>query len=141
MTSILAGPHFELPSTELAAWVERQGMDRWWNVDGDPLLTGLVSFPCPGDELAVELRRLNRPLLVQAESADAKGELIDSTRLDGLVSWLRDAIPAYGVGAPPGTGDRLFYLCWKGSPAEWLLIEDSLTTQEEKLDEVASRTK
>lgn len=141
MSTILAGPHFELPSTELAKWVEAQGLDCWWNVDGDPLLTSLVSFPCPGDELVAELRRLNRPLLVQVDSADARGERIDAKQLNAFVSWLRDAMPAYGLGVPPRTGDRLFYLCWKGSPVGWLLIEDTVTAREENFDAAASRSK
>ena len=46
MGEILNGPYYEVPSSELAAWLEQQGKDRWWNVDGDPLLTGEMPFPC-----------------------------------------------------------------------------------------------
>ncbi|MFO0929604.1 MAG: hypothetical protein U0736_21670, partial [Gemmataceae bacterium] len=63
--SIRAEPHVTVSSAALAEWLERQGVDRWWTVDGDPLLTGRLSFPCPADELAAELRRVNRTLLVQ----------------------------------------------------------------------------
>lgn len=135
MTTILAGPHYELPSAELAAWVEAQGLDCWWNVDGDPLLTGLVSFPCPGDELVAELRRLNRPLLVQVDKADAKGERIDAGRVDGVVSRLRDAFALRpGTPEPLWANDRFLYLCWKGSAVEWMLIEDSVSTQDSVKD-------
>jgi hypothetical protein len=39
-------PYFRLPARELAAWIEQQGADTWWNVDGDSILTGRLSFPC-----------------------------------------------------------------------------------------------
>src|SRR5262249_30037535 len=65
-TGIRGGPHYELPSAELAAWLEERGPDRWWNVDGDPLLTGRLTFPCPARHLAAALRSIPRPLLIQA---------------------------------------------------------------------------
>jgi hypothetical protein len=40
-------PHYTIASSELASWLEMQGTDRWWSVDGDPLLTGRLSLPCP----------------------------------------------------------------------------------------------
>ena len=70
LTGIRAGPHYEVAAGELAAWLEQQGEDRWWTVDGDPLLTGRLAFPCPADELAPELRKIGRPLLVQAKKDD-----------------------------------------------------------------------
>jgi hypothetical protein len=53
-TGIRGGPHYEVPSVELASWLEGLGPDRWWNVDGDPLLTGRLRFPCPAAGLAAE---------------------------------------------------------------------------------------
>ena len=44
-------PHYEIMSTELADWLDRQG-DHWWSVTGDWFLGGRISMPCPGDELA-----------------------------------------------------------------------------------------
>src|SRR5436309_12319138 len=87
MSLVANGPHFELRSTELAKWLEQQPADRWWTVDGDPLLTGRLSFPCPGDELAAELRKINKLLLVSAkeEMTDAHGQLIPAEKLDKLV--------------------------------------------------------
>lgn len=129
LTRISAGPHYEIPSSELAAWLEEQGEDRWWNVDGDPLLTGKLTFPSPADELAGELRKINRPLLVQANQDDtgAKGQPIERAKLNQLVGHIG--------------GDRLLYLCWKDEPyrwlREWLLVEDSATTEQNKADEAA----
>ena len=137
MATILAGPHYELPSIELAKWVEAQGLDCWWNVEGDPLLTGLLSFPCLGVELAAELRRLDRPLLVQTKSPDAKGERIDATRIEGLVSRLREAFTMRpGSQEPIWANDRVLDLCWKSSPVSWLLVEDSEGKQD-SLDDAA----
>jgi hypothetical protein len=140
LTGIRAGPHYEIPSSELAAWLEQQGEDRWWNVDGDPLLTGRMAFPCPADELAAELRKINRPLLIQAKKDDAgaRGQVITKEKLHDLVDHFGENLPAFGAGQMPlWSGDRLLYLCWKGSPHEWLLVEDSETTERSKEDEAA----
>ena len=140
LTGIRAGPHYEIHAAELAEWLEQQGTDTWWNVDGDPLLTGRLTFPCPADELAAELRKIDLPLLVQAnkDDAGAKGQLIKKDRLDGLVGRFAEgvAVPDQGQ-APPGGGDRVLYLCWKGSANDWLLVEDRETTEEMRADEEA----
>jgi hypothetical protein len=133
--SIATTPHYEIASSELATWIEEQGTDRWWSVDGDPLLTGRLAFPCPGDELAEELRRLDRPLLLQDKNRnpEARGQRISREELDGLTSRLGDNIHATGA-EPAWADDRLFYLCWKGAPDEWLLVEDSETTERSRQD-------
>jgi hypothetical protein len=138
MPGIASGPHYELPSSELAAWLEMQGKDRWWNVDGDPLLTGHLEFPCPADELADELRRLNRPLLVQVKMPEAKGQRIDRNQIDGVVSRFHENIHTNGRECPPWASDRFLYLGWKGSGNEWILAEDSMTTKQSRAD-VASK--
>lgn len=43
-------PHYKLPGSVLADWIECQS-DKWWSVDGDPVLGSVVDFPCPSDEL------------------------------------------------------------------------------------------
>jgi hypothetical protein len=118
-------PHYELPASALANWVERQGVDLWWSVDGDRLLGGLMPFPCPGDELAAQLRRLDRPLLVfdKCKNPEARGQVIGADRLDELVDRL---------GHDVTTEYRLLYLSWKGSETPWLLVEDRATTAEEE---------
>ena len=126
--SIEAGPHYTVGAGELAAWVEAQGPDLWWDVDGDPLLTGRLSTPCPADELAAALRKVARPLLVQAKpgDADARGQAIDADRLDALTSRFSENV-SYVGSPPPGADDRLLYMRWQNSPVEWLLIEDTVT--------------
>lgn len=140
MGSIQAGPHYEVQSTELAKWLEEQASHSWWNVDGDPLLTGRVPFPCPTDELAAELRKIDRPLLIQAPQSEleANGQSIDSGKIGALVSYLKDNLHTT-VTLPEWADDRFFYLSWKSLPNEWMLTEDSVTAKQ--FFEVAPETK
>ena len=106
----------ELPSNQLAAWLDNQDADVWWLVDGDPLLTGNISFPCPGDVLAEELRRIDQTLfLIPPEEAKPKGQHITSEDLDDLAYLEQDR------------GERTFLLRWAKptSTDNWLLIEDN----------------
>jgi len=141
MGTIQAGPHYELSSSELAKWLEDQAANGWWNVDGDPLLTGRLTFPCPVDELATELRKINRPLYVQARKEDdsADGHLIDAAALNEIVARFSENLHVSGP-MPKWADDRLLYLCWQGSPHEWLLAEDSATA-EQFCEEAAPRRK
>jgi hypothetical protein len=129
------GPHYRIAASELATWLEGLGADRWWNVDGDPLLTGRLSFPCPVDELAAELRRINRTLVVQdrRQPASGRGELIVAQDLNKLVTRLRDNVQGVGKTAP-WADDRLLLLCWEERGGEWLLIEDEETTERSRAD-------
>jgi hypothetical protein len=133
--SLRNGPHYKIAASEVANWLEGQGVDRWWSVDGDPLLTGRLSFPCPADELAAELRRINRILLVQdrRKNPAGAGEQIAARDLDGLVTRLGDNLETSGT-APAWAKDRLFFLCWEDHPDEWLLVEDDETTQSSRED-------
>lgn len=123
--SVRDKPHYEISSAELAVWLERQGRDRWWNVDGDPLLTGLLSLPCPVDELAAGLRRVGRPLLVldKSNSANASGQKITARELDQLASRLGDDLRVDKSGKA-WASDRFFVLSWRDSNDDWLLLED-----------------
>jgi hypothetical protein len=136
MTGIRGGPHYEVPAGELAAWLEGQGRERWWNVDGDPLLTGRLTFPCPADRLAAELKKINRPLLVQAKKDDigAKGQIINAAKIGETVSLLAENVRSEGV-PPPWANDRFLYLCWKGSLHEWLIEEDSEAAAQMQVEE------
>jgi hypothetical protein len=128
LTGIRSRPHYELAADDLAAWLETQGNDRWWSVDGDPLLTGRLDFPCPADELAAELRQIGQPLLVQArmEDTQANGHRIGPDKLDAVAERIADNLQLIREGQLPAwSRDRLLYLCWKGSTDDWLLCEDS----------------
>ncbi|MBC8117533.1 MAG: hypothetical protein H7062_24305 [Candidatus Saccharimonas sp.] len=119
-------------ASELADWIERQGTDRWWTVDGDPVLMGRLSLPCPGDELAQELRVVNLPLVVFAETNEAASkQVLDGDGLDALVRrW--GAVPPSGVDGSHQSGARMLVLAWQRTPdSEWLLLEDLETTASE----------
>lgn len=132
-------PHCKISSSELATWLEAQGTDRWWTVDGDPLLTGRLSFPCPADELAAALRRLNRTLLVQDQRKppSGRGEQIGARDLGGLATRLGQNLPVNGV-EPAWAKDRLFSLCWEDRGDGWMLIEDTQTTMSSRADAAGS---
>lgn len=127
-------PHYQIASSELAAWLEGQGTDLWWSVDGDPLLTGRMSFPCPADELAAELRRINRTLLLQdrRQPPAGRGEQIVAGDVNALATRLEESVPTNAT--PPWATDRLFVLCWEGHDDEWLLVEDGETTERSRED-------
>ena len=127
-------PHFRIASSELADWLETQGVNRWWTVDGDPVLTGRLSFPCPADELAAELRRIRKPLLVQDRtvSRSGHGEVITAKELDRVVTRLGDNMAAQQK--PAWADDRLFFLSWADRDDEWLLAEDEETTERSRQD-------
>jgi hypothetical protein len=127
--------HYTIASSELASWLEMQGTDRWWSVDGDPLLTGRLSLPCPADELAEELRRINRALLVQdrRKNPSGHGETITAQDLDMLATRLGDSLPTNGT-EPAWANDRVFFLCWADRGDEWMLVEDEETTESSRAD-------
>ena len=133
-------PHFEVQSADLATWIERQGTTVWWNVDGDPLLTDRLEFPCLGDEFADALRQLNRPLLIQdpKKRKEANGKVIAVAELDSVADLVGNNVQ-YKGDKPFWADDRTFYCCWKGSDNEWLLIEDRETSKSNERDEMALR--
>ena len=112
-------PHYSLLPDDFAAWLEGQPKC-WWFVDGDPLLTGQIDFPCPGDELADVIRRIDKTLLIldNASGSSACGERIDPSRLDELSD--RDN----------RLKERTFLCCWEDADVDWLLIEDTEAAQQ-----------
>jgi hypothetical protein len=109
-------PYYTLPAGALAGWLDRQP-ERWWCVDGDPVLTSIVDFPCPSDELAPMIRRVGQALLLRDKNpgSQAHGEEIGADRLDELAD----------------TSNRkhrkVLRLSWANSNVDWLLIEDEAT--------------
>ncbi len=125
-------PHYQIASSDLADWLERQGTDIWWCVDGDPILTGRMSLPAPADELANELRRMDRPLLIRDRSNEptARGQQVTAQELDDLVAHFGDDVePPVPDPRPIWMDDRVFYLSWPDRGVEWMLYEDQETTQ------------
>jgi len=93
----------------LARWAEAQPV-RWRSADGDLLLTPVVDFPCPSDELAPANRRVGKGLLVgdKGPGSAAPGERIGAEKLAGL--------PDVGV----RKRRMIFRLCRAGVDVEWL---------------------
>jgi hypothetical protein len=106
-------PHYTLSAENLADWLEAQP-DKWWSVDGDPLLTSVVDFPCPSDELAPVIRRVGTNLLIQDKNSEssAHGEVIAKEKLDILADTANRR------------HRRIFHLSWANSDLDWLLLED-----------------
>jgi hypothetical protein len=131
--SIRDEPHSKIAASELADWLEQQGMDQWWTVDGDPLLGGRLSLPAPADELAAELRKIHRLLLVRdwRTPPQGHGERITARELDALVRRWGDDVVVKGPRAL-SLDNRFFELCWEGQQDEWVLLEDLETTRSER---------
>jgi hypothetical protein len=123
--AIKDNPHYELAAVELARWLDQQGGDRWWTVDGDAALGSRLFVPCPGDELAAALRKVNKLLLLADKDAkpETRGQLARAEDLDRLA----DRFEHYGKNGM--VTDRGFYLCWKGSDDDWMIVEDMVTTE------------
>ena len=47
----------DLTAEEFANWLVEQAPDRLWGVDGEDRIEMTLSLPCPGTELAAELKR------------------------------------------------------------------------------------
>jgi hypothetical protein len=128
--SVLERPHYEVSSIELAAWIEHQGAEIWWCVDGDRLLIWRLCFPCLAAKLAAELRAINQPLLVvdhTGRTPEPSGQQIGMERLDSLVSRPSDRIELK-QGRATWPEYRVLHFSWKGLEEEWLLVEDKATT-------------
>lgn len=106
-------PHYTVSAKALADWIEEQP-NRWWSVDGDPLLSSILDFPCPGDEIAPAIRKIGKSVLILAKDPHSRtrGELIQGGQLDEF-SALSDK------GKP-----KILHLSWADADAEWLLLED-----------------
>ena len=103
-------PHYRIEAYNLAAWIEDQGEDTWWSVDGDQLLMSRVSFPCPADELAAAIQAVGKPLFILAKDPDANGGEIIPEDVESLAVF-RDQVA------------RRLNLCWIDSYDDWELTE------------------
>ena len=114
-----------------------------WRINGNGRLTGTgrIFSPCTGDELAAELRRVNRPLLVRDQSDNplARGQLLDRTRLDELARRREDLFPTSDGRKFPWSDNRWFLVSWDDLDFEWMLVEDLETTEYERLDALAEQ--
>lgn len=112
-------PHVVVPSRTLADWLDGQP-ETWWNVDGDPLLTSEIDFPCPNDELAEGFRKHDRNLLIFTKNLNTVNphDNLRASDLEGLVDTDN-----------PGR-EKYILAAWSGSDIEWLLSEDKDMAEE-----------
>ena len=103
----------DISSRELATWLDSQP-GTWWTVDGDPLLMSEVDFPCPSDELAEAVRKLNKDVVVFTKTRARKDlkKASGSADLDGLADTKNPRL------------EKNILAAWKGSDIQWLLTED-----------------
>lgn len=113
MSEALKLPYYTIKAENLANWLDDQP-DSWWIVDGDPVLTSHVDFPCPSEELSAELRRVNKPLRMfdPREGSKAQGEAVPIEQLDDMAD------------TDNNSQARTYLLCWDGDDIQWLLAED-----------------
>lgn len=109
-------PHCRIEAHNLAAWLEDQGEEPWWTVDGDPILMSRLEFPAPPDELATVLRKIGKPVLVADPSGGASGEELVPKEIPRVVQ--SDEL-----------GNRLLLLAWEDGTTDWQLIEDEPTSE------------
>ena len=111
--SVKEKPHYTLPAATLAGWIESQP-EKWWSVDGDPLLSSILDFPCPSDEIVPALSKMSKNLLLydKTPASEARGETIAGDKLDDLSDTNNKR------------HHRTFLLSWADSEIDWLLMED-----------------
>lgn len=109
-------PHFRVSSENLSAWVDDQGEDSEWIVDGDAYLMSRLEFPASHDELARELRSAGKPLLVADPNETGAGEEVTPDELDRVVEI-------------DERGNRTMTLTWEGGDSDWQLVEEELTSE------------
>ncbi|QDV85806.1 hypothetical protein [Planctomycetes bacterium TBK1r] len=106
-------PYYTIKATDLASWIEQQG-EMWWFVDGDPLLTSFVNFPCPPDELIKALQKVDKNALIfdPREGITAKGEAMELEQMDDMADKNNNS------------SARTFLLQWADDDWQWLMMED-----------------
>ena len=104
-------PLHDVDTAALAAWLEAQGDETWWNIDGDVQLTELLRLPCPASELAEVLRKLARKKVRVLGDASKRARVKPGPDVfDALVE--------------DEGGARVLYLTWGDPEAVWVLAED-----------------
>ena len=114
MSETLNLPYYTIKSEDLAKWLDDQP-ESWWIVDGDPVLTSHVDFPCPVEELSAELRRVRKPLRMfdPRNNSTAHGDAAPLEQLDDIAD------------TDNNSQARTYLLSWDGYDIQWLLSEYS----------------
>jgi hypothetical protein len=108
--------HVRTTTTELAAWLEREG--GVWNVEGEPALASSLPIPSPASSLVHALRKREAEIEVLAPEAASLADGAEGARLTA-----RDLSSVAHV----VDGQRVFQLAWitpEGTVLDsWLLAE------------------
>ena len=112
MSKLLKLPYYRIKAEELADWLDGQPA-AWWIVDGDPVLTSRVDFPCPSEELSAESPRVAKPLRLFDPRTDstAHGEAVRVEQLEDIAD------------TDNNSRAKTYLLCWDGDDDQWLLAE------------------
>jgi hypothetical protein len=112
MSKTLELPYYTVKADELANWLDDQP-ESWWIVDGDPVLTSHVDFPCPSAELSAELRRTRKSLRLfdPRKDSKARGEAVRVEQLDDMADTNNNSKA------------RTYLLSWDDDDIQWLLAE------------------
>ncbi len=109
---------YETSAAALGAWLRANGGESWWSIDGDPDLTGKMSFPSSTEDLAAALEERGDAVLLLSASSTLRAP-VGPAEVEKAV--MKDT-----------AGNRVLQLSWPGGEA-WLLIEDRETRAELKL--------
>jgi hypothetical protein len=112
MPKSLELPFYTISAKTLAEWLDDQP-EAWWLVDGDPVLTSHVDFPCPSDELSAELRRVGKSLRMfdPRKNSRATGGRVSIKMLRELADTNNNSKA------------RTYFLSWEGDDNQWLLMD------------------
>jgi hypothetical protein len=114
----------QAPLRELSAWL-RTHPESWWSVDGDSVLMGRISFPCPSEKLAAALDRRDGTVFVRDPESKVAGTHVSVADLERLA-------------ADPADG-RVLQLRWTENGPDWLLVEDQEAAELSRRDTTAER--
>lgn len=106
-------PHYVIESYNLAAWLEDHDENTWWTVDGDPILMSRLEFPAPSDELAAEIMKLEKRLLVADPKGNAMGEELTPEDVDSVM-------------VTDEHGESMLLLSWVGGSTDWQLMKEPI---------------
>ena len=61
--------------------------------------------------------------------------MIGADQISRVVDTFGSNLQTSGL-SPDWANNQVFYLCWKGSPHEWLLAEDRVTAKQFEADQI-----
>jgi hypothetical protein len=120
--------HYDIDVGELAAWLEAQGRDRLWAIDGEHDIAGEISVPCTAEDLAQALRRHAGTVRVYASPENEPAGPLNRQNLESVAEHDGDA--------------RAFRLAWTDGESagdSWDLVEDTIAAESMSQDDLPHR--